>query len=288
MKKLVLSIATVCLLVTSCNQVQELSPKNDFNEEIVLFSEMNRSGFHLATSSFGNNITFIGQSELDFDRGELTMDVLKGLNGHYFEASESTIHKLANQYIGVSSLEKISDLRTSGTVDLSTFEFFSTTQLTMAQAFVDELLNSDDLKVAKSNAILFQQNVIASYLTEEDKLGLLALSISVVQFVEFAENGGIDEIENILAANLGIEGFPNGRFRRCAVNTRSVLAGGVVGFVSGAAVGCYAGAMAGTVAFPLVGTVTGCASAGMIAGAGGFISGVISGIASELITSCGR
>ena len=98
MKKFILPVVTVCFLVSSCNQVRESSPKNDFNQEIALLSEMNRSGFNLATSSFGKNITFISQSEVDFNRKQLVTDVLTGLNGHYFEASESTIHEFANRF----------------------------------------------------------------------------------------------------------------------------------------------------------------------------------------------
>jgi hypothetical protein len=67
-----------------------------------------------------------------------------------------------------------------------------------------------------------------------------------------------------------------------------VWAGGVVGGVVGAVFGATTGATGGTVVFPGLGTATGAVGGGVIGFATGFIGGVGTAIAGQLLTTCFR
>lgn len=201
--------------------------------------------------------------------------------------NQEVILNLSNNYNHLNLTNNPSKLRLGGFVDLSAFGVYSKNQLNLVQPFVDDLLEDEDISLARFRTTQFQSAVVSSSLSYDEKFQLLAFSTGVTSLIEFLESGGVDDIRRILAIELGIDGAFD-RVIGCSISTRSIFADGVVGLVGGAAGGCYAGATAGTVAFPLVGTVTGCVGAGVVGGAGGFISGVAYGIASQLLTSCFR
>lgn len=288
MKKLISSIFAVLILVSSCNQEQDLSPVTNFEKEISFLTEMNTSGLNLTVSNLGKNITPIGNNEITLNQRQLVKEMLTGLNGQYFNADEKSIMDFASKYGELRLPDQLANARTTGTVDLSTFEIYSEEQLALVQPFVNDLLNEENINEAKSKAISFQHSVINSTLTDDEKLQLLSVSTGVISFAEFVENGGIEEVQNILSEELGTEGSPNGRVMGCSVDMRDVWAGAVVGAGVGAVSGGYTGATAGTVAFPIVGTVTGAVSGAVVGGAFGFVSGALTSVAASLITSCGR
>jgi hypothetical protein len=235
MKKLISSIFAVLILVSSCNREQDLSPVNNFEKEISFLAEMNTSGLNLTVSNLGKNITPSGKNEITLNQRQLVKEVLSGLNGQYFNADEKTIMDFASNYGVLRLPDQLANARTTGTVDLSSFEIYSESQLDLVQPFINDLLNDDDYKIAKYKAITFQQAVIGSSLSEDEKIQLLAVSTGVVSFTEFVENGGIEEIQKILAEELGIDNS-NARLLGCSVDTRAVLAGAVVsGAIAGVA-----------------------------------------------------
>lgn len=287
MKKLFLSIFSLIIFVSSCEQNQDLVPTSNLEQEISLLQKMNSNGLNLAVSNLARNLKSNGRNEINLDQKELVMDVLTGMNGHYFDANQEVILNLSNNYSHLNLTYNPSNLRSGGFVDLSAFGVYSESQINLVQPFVDDLLNDEDISLGRSKTSEFQTAVVSSSLSYDEKFQLLAFSTGVTSLIEFLESGGVDDIRRILAIELGIVGAFD-RVTGCSISTRSIFADGVVGLVGGAAGGCYAGATAGTVAFPLVGTVTGCVGAGVVGGAGGFISGVAYGIASQLLTSCFR
>ncbi len=287
MKKLISSIFAVLILVSSCNQEQDLSPANNFEEEISFLTEMNTSGLNLTVSNLGKNITPIGNNEITLNQRQLVKEMLSGLNGQYFNADEKTIMDFATNYGELRLPDQLANVRTTGTVDLSTFEIYSEDQLALVQPFVDDLLNEEDLNATKSKAISFQQSVVSSTLSDDEKIQLLTLSTGVISFAEFVEDGGIDLIANELDITYS-SNSSNGRVQGCSVSSRNVLASAVVGLAGGAATGGYVGATAGTFTVPILGTAVGGVGGAVFGGAAGFVSGLISGVAAELLTSCGR
>ncbi|GIV36402.1 MAG: hypothetical protein KatS3mg032_0781 [Cyclobacteriaceae bacterium] len=284
MKKLISSIFAVLILVSSCNQEQDLSPVNNFEKEISFLTEMNKSGLNLTVSNLGKNITPIGNNEITLNQRQLVKGMLSGLNGQYFNADEKTIMDFSSNYGELRLPDHFANARKNGTVDLSTFEIYSEDQLALVQPFVDDLLNEEDLNATKSKAISFQQSVVSSTLSDDEKIQLLTLSTGVISFAEFVEDGGIDLIAN----ELDIIYSSNGRVQGCSVSSRNVLASAVVGLAGGAATGGYVGATAGTFTVPILGTAVGGVGGAVFGGAAGFVSGLISGVAAELLTSCGR
>jgi hypothetical protein len=287
MKKLLSSLFTLLIFLSSCEPKQDLTPINNLEAEISFLKEMNRVGLNLAVSHLAKFITQGERNEIRLNQRELVRGILSGLNGPFFQTNEKLILDLSNQS-GDSSLPSIQvNLRETGFVDLSTFGVYSEDQLNLVQPFVNDLLNNDDISLGKSRTIEFQLTIVNSSLSYDEKFQLLAFNAGVISLIEFLENGGVEDIRIILAQEIGFNGAFD-RLTGCSISTRSIFADGVVGLVGGAAGGCYAGATAGTVAFPLVGTVTGCVGAGVVGGAGGFLSGIAYGIASQLLTSCFR
>lgn len=168
------------------------------------------------------------------------------------------------------------------------------------QAYVISFNNSlsitNELSEMRAQASTFEQEILTSNLSGTDQQQLLELVAVVRGTADYLENGGVDEINAALAADLVKYGWlpaddpqvlhASAKTSRCRVNVRGVMAGAVVGFFAGGAQGGYIGATAGTVAFPVIGTVTGGVSGAAAGAAAGFFGGVISGVAAELLTSC--
>jgi hypothetical protein len=288
MKKYLFSAFVFLFTVSACNQSNEVTPTDNFSKEISQLKTMHKEGLYLASSAFKKNLTCNSSNDLVLDERGMVSDVLNGLNGSHFTASDDFVTSLSSNYSTKNLTSgSIANARQSiSTVSLN--QLYDESQLKLIQPFLDELLVTEDFTKAKNLASNFQSKVIASALVREEKIKLLSLSASVQALSEFIEEGGDDSIRQTLSQLNDTKGNPNARVAGCAVNWRSVWAGAVVGFVSGAVGDCYAGATAGTVAVPIVGTVTGCVSAGMASGAVGFAVGAASGIASELLTSCFR
>lgn len=182
---------------------------------------------------------------------------------------------------------KFPESRSPETVSLSSFDIYNDDQFLLVQPFVDKLLNTEDLDIAKRRAVLFQQEVINSALSDDEKIQLLSLSAGILGFAEFVENGGIDKIKDALGIQMVENGFPNSRFRGCSVSMRSVWLGAVVGLGVGAVLGAKVGCAGGLVAGP-IGAAGGCVGGGVMGGASGFISGALMTAGAELLGSCFR
>ncbi|HSI78101.1 MAG TPA: hypothetical protein VK957_19545, partial [Lunatimonas sp.] len=150
----------------------------------------------------------------------------------------------------------------------------------------DGLLNTEDMEIAKADAVSFQQQVISSS-SDEEKMQLLTLSSGVLGFAHFVENGGIEMIRESLGVHLNKSRIPNNRFGNCSVSMRNVwlgaVVGGGVGAIGGAKVGCAGGLVGG----PL-GAAGGCVGGAVMGGASGFISGALMTAGAELLGSCFR
>ena len=121
MKKLLSSLFTLLIFLSSCEPKQDLTPINNLEAEISFLKEMNRVGLNLAVSDLAKFITQGERNEIRLNQRELVRGILSGLNGPFFQTNEKLILDLSNQY-GDSSLPSIQvNLRETGFVDLSTF-----------------------------------------------------------------------------------------------------------------------------------------------------------------------
>lgn len=275
-------------MFSSCNEVQELSPNRNFEKETELFSKMTTAGFDLATSSLASNLSSTGKSEMTLNQRQLVKDILNGMNGQFLETNEEAIGEVSGNYGDIRLSGQFVNGKTMSTVDLGSLGHYSDSQIALAQPFVDKLLSTEDVNSYRFDAISFQESVVASSLTDDEKLELLVLSTSVVAFANFLENGGIERIQAIIANELEANGIPNGKTMGCSIDTRGVLADAVVGLVAGATYGGYVGATTGTFTIPGILTVAGGVAGAAAGGAFGFVTGALEGIASNLLQTCGR
>ncbi|EIM78094.1 hypothetical protein A3SI_04807 [Nitritalea halalkaliphila LW7] len=221
---------------------------------------------------------------LSLNQRDLLNDIMSGCNERYLYANNIPLMDMTSSLVEVSFPDHLTNLRTSAAIDLSTFEIYSEDQLLLVQPFIEDLLSEEGLNLAKSKAVSFQQSIINSSLSYDEKIQLLTLCTGIITAAEFVEKGGIDLVAN----ELGRTYFPNGRIQSCSVSSRNVLASAVIGLAGGAATGGYAGASVGTFTVPVLGTVAGGVGGAVFGGAAGFVSGLVSGVAGELLTSCGR
>lgn len=287
MKKLTLFIFALFILVSACQPDNEIKPSNTFENELEVLYELNHSGFNFATISFDKNLTIQDKFDIGLNKNQFVNDILRGLNDQFFMAGESVINEIASQYGEIKLSHRFPENQSIVKVDLSQFNIYSDDQLKLVQPFVDRLLNTEDMEIAKSNAVSFQHTVINSPLSDDEKMELLTLSSGVLGFTEFVENGGIENIQNALVVHLNKNGIPNNRFRNCSVSMRHVwlgaVVGGGVGAIGGAKVGCAGGLVGG----PL-GAAGGCVGGAVMGGASGFISGALMTAGAELLGSCFR
>ena len=274
-------------MVSACQPENEIKPSNTFEKELEVLSELNHTGFTFAANNFSQNLTIQGDFHIGLNQNQFVNDILRGLNDQFFLANESAINEISSQYGEIKLSDRFVDSQSIENVDLSLFGIYSEDQLKLAQPFVDGLLNTEDMEIAKADAVSFQQQVISSSLSDEEKMQLLTLSSGVLGFTEFVENGGIEKIHNALGFNMNENGIPNNRIRNCSVDTRSVLAGAVVSGAIGGVLGFKSGCAGGMVGGH-IGAASGCVGGAVMGFASGFMWGVVGGTAASLLTTCFR
>ena len=302
MKNHILSLALMLLFTFStwsCAHddlsISEVSPERHL--ELMPFTEqiktMGQASFQLGQVAFTSNEVFIrNDSGSFFNKRKFAEELIIGMNNRYYQFHAERLQNLIKNFqvtqIGKYAPQKI----TSGRIEVSSFGYFSHSQVELMQPFVDKILEEKNLESIHLNAVNYLRDVENSDLTFEEKLELITLGANVLSFIEFVQEGGIEDIERMIRSTEDSihqsSSSTNRKVLDCSVSARNVLAGAVVGFGIGAAQGCITGGTGGTVVFPVVGTVTGCVGVGMVGGAVGFVSGVFAGIATELLLTCGR
>lgn len=278
---------TFLLFIISCKEIESIPPMEysideDYAHEIQQLENFYLTGLDLVVERLDKKLPTSQFVNSNFEE-KLFMDILNGLNEEIFYFSEDQINNYSIRMQNLLISKNKPDARTEQP-RLNDAGIFNTRQISMSNKFVEQLLQTDDPYSAKKIANSFQNEILESSLNYEEKISLLSLSTGTRAVSDFIINDGIGKVRDKINGGERDENQVYG----CSINMRNVWADAVVGFAGGAVAGCYAGATAGTVAFPLLGTVTGCASAGMVGGAGGFISGASYSIVSGLLLSCFR
>jgi len=287
MKRITSFIIVAFILTSSCYQEKEISPSKMFEDELAILTELNQTGFNFAIVNFDQNLTLNGYFDIGLNQNQMVNDILKALNNQFFVANESVINEISNEFGEIRLSNHFMDAQSTDIVYRSLVDIYSDDQIRLLRPFVDKLLNTEDIEDAKTNAISFQQQIIKSFLTDDEKIQLLTMSSGVLGFVEFVDNGGIEKIRDALGIHLNEHGFPNSRSRGCSVSMRNVWLGAVIGGGAGALGGAKVGCAGGMVGGP-IGAAGGCVGGAVMGGASGFISGALMATASELLGSCFR
>lgn len=288
MKKYLLSTAVFLFTVSACTQSSEVTPTDNFSKEIVLLKTMHKEGLYLASSAFEKNINLNSTNELVLNEKGIVDDVLAGLRGSYFTASDNFVTSLSSNF-GTKNLSITGNANARQNISNANLsQLYNENQLKLANPFLDQLLTTDDFAEVKRLAVDFQNKVIASDLVREDKIQLLSLSTSVEALADFLVEGGDESIRQVLSQLKSTQGSPNSRVVGCSVNWRNVALAGVTGATYMGIKGAIAGCTGGTVTLPGIGTVTGCVGGAVFGGALGFTEGVSLGIIAELLGSCFR
>lgn len=286
--KLVLIVLFLSLLTFSCDKPfeKEAAYTNSFSKEISVLKSLHKAGLGLASDKLNSSLSLNTSGNIVLNEKNLLSDVLGSLNGSHFSASNSDINSYLFNF-GSKNLSSKSRIDVQfEKIDIQ--RFYNENQRNLAEPFVKEILNTEDFSKAKILADNFQDKILSSKLSHDEKVSLLSLSTSFQVLSEFINEGGDEKIRAVLNNVSKRKEAPNARVAGCSVNARSVLSGAVIGFFGGGAAGAMAGCAGGTVALPLVGTAAGCVGGAVFGAAGGFVGGVVSGIASELMTSCAR
>lgn len=160
-------------------------------------------------------------------------------------------------------------------------------QVTVADQFITNMLEVDDLSEVGRIVRNFNIQVLNSSFTQEEKDELLLLYSAALNLGNFFMNNGIDIINQEMVNTFGDPTSPSfgGRIQGCSVSTKSVWVSAVYGLTTGAVWGAYTGATAGTVASP-IGTVSGAVSGAVVGGATGFVTASIASVVTQLWETC--
>ncbi|WP_448518529.1 hypothetical protein [Rhodoflexus sp.] len=138
---------------------------------------------------------------------------------------------------------------------------------------------------ARKLTLNFQEKVVVSTLTREEKIKLLSVSTSILALIEFLEEGGYERIAHIVSQVKYGADIPTARVEGCSVNwgdvAASAVAGGLIGGYLGAKTGCTGGMVAGP-----IGAASGCVGGAVMGFASGFTYSAIGGIAASLYRTC--
>lgn len=277
----------ICFFFISCNEIDsnvpmEFNVNQNLDQEIQQMKNFYNNGLDLVVDRLGKDpYTHVQNSDLNVET--IVTDILQVFNDNIYSMKdvENENYSLAMQKLFSS---KNSPSSRTSLPNLNGESIFNAKQMDVASPFIHDLLEVDNPYTARNISISFEKEILNSSLNYEEKISLLSLSSGTHVVSDFIINDGINKIRDKIYTGQN----PDFQTTGCSINMRSVMADAVVGFAGGALAGCYAGATAGTVAFPIVGTVTGCVSAGMVGGAGGFLTGATYSIASGLLLTCFR
>jgi predicted transglutaminase-like protease len=97
MKKLFTLVLLLLIIVSSCNQDQDLSPSNNLDLEIGILNDFAKQNISLTTYNLGKNV-FVDEKKVKLDKKNLAKDVLSNLNGKFFSVDQKTISEIASSF----------------------------------------------------------------------------------------------------------------------------------------------------------------------------------------------
>ena len=277
-------IFSLIILMSSCSQ-HEIPENSIPNYDLIIqgLEDMHTSNLNFAFENLN--------SVLSKQKKSLILDENKLSKSAFLENSISFFNDqlfINDSYFEMFEESRIIDEELNSRVlnfDLTYYSGFNQAQKSIAQPFVNNILNNVfNSYQANSYVTNFNNQVINSTLSEEEKLELLSLSSATSSLGVFIDNNGVQLMSNFIQT-LGYEPY---RLQGCSVSFRNVWTSGVVGFFGGGISGGVIGCGGGTVVLPGVGTVTGCVGGAVFGATYGFVSGSVAGVASELISTCFR
>lgn len=254
MKKLAFSIFLLTLLFACQNdQVESLKSKPNYSEITANLNKVYSNTFQVALKS---NLKDVHAASFKYLISEFQITNLK-----------LDPNKL---------IRENSNARANETADLD-LSYLTLDQQVIAQPFLNNVLSMDsESELSKIDLLVneFNQDVITSTLSEEQKLQLLSISSTV--------NAGVQIIADTIETH-ELKNIAGGRTNATRWDVRGALRSGVIGLGIGAIGGGKVGCAGGTVVFPGLGTATGCVGGAVIGGAVGFISGVAGSLLQDFI-----
>lgn len=276
-----LGAALLLLLGTSCN---------DNETDIGQVTEPDFQNFfertQAANLNFYNSLDLPKSSDADF--GKVGFSSLnESLNDQFYTSYQSFGLEFNRDLLNSIDFENVSNARTSSEIteqikeiDNDLGEAFYVEMTAINEVVLENADQLDQLHVEDFVADVMQNE----QLSDDEKTMLTSYLSSLASSLTFLENGGIEQIQNLLDES----GYTSGRTNGCKVSVRDVLISGVYGLGIGAVRGAIVGGTAGTFTVPVLGTATGAVGGAVFGGAVGFLGGVIGGVVTQLASTCTR
>ncbi len=270
MKKLLLLLFS--LIAFSCND-QLTFNSVDFSEVVNTLNKTYTAAFDVAISSKPENVYSNTYELIDRELANVKLDPNK------------IRQQPQAEIVGAFHTTQI----TSANLNLS---FLNQNQKTILIPMLDKILSLSDIALADEIIIKFNDQVIISSFTTEEKFQLLSISSGVKASIniisEAVSKYGVKLIGTPIVSDEGGDSNNSGGSPASdtgGINVPGALQAGVLGLVTGAISGGYAGGTGGTVVFPIVGTITGAVGGAVVGGAIGFIGGVSMSIVQDILFS---
>jgi len=297
MKKILLSIS-MFMMIVSCNKTNELiDVKSNEKEYENLSKDLNKKFSSIFSPE---NINIVKVIDKNKDYSLVNIEINKNSNivsevliKNYFTNLNSVQERVSIKEIYKNDLSS-SRINSDG-IDsyISNLNQYSEEYRQEIKSFIVNVENSEIENISTvindfNNKIYESTNI-----SDEEKIQLIAFSALTNSFSTFVKDGGLDETQNSIMEESGLNYAPgstsNARVAaKCTVKWKDAFRSGVEGFFAGAIRGAYVGATVGTVSIPLpgAGTVTGAVSGAVVMGAAGFVGGVGGAVAKQVIWDC--
>lgn len=245
MKKFIFSIFLISLLFACQNdQVESLKSKPNYLEITANLNKAYGNTFQVALKSKNSLNAIKDYLKTEVYNGNINFDAIQ------FENRAGAARAKVNEEIDIS--------------------FLTAGQQLLAEPFLKSILSLDSLDNPSQAELIiqeFNQEVISSSLTEEEKYQLISIGSSIYAGVQIVAKIS-EAISNQELKNSG------GRVAGIRWSTKDALRAGVQGLAAGGLSGLYVGCTGGTVALPGFGTAAGCVGGAVFGAAYGFVGGI--------------
>ncbi len=297
-------IISLFFTFTNCEEIES----TDSNEKLEDFYKKMQEATYSTMQMTRNNIEFSTNGSLNYEsiRSGINENLLTELGQNQFVIQQYNLKQTSNGR--VSEINPIDAINSASDV-YSKIQIDFISQLYSDGESIKSIYELEAIVLKAKDEVLYSTNF-----SQEEQIELLSLIATIESFYHYSLS---DDIKLFAQEVLSHDSNSNGRLSNdgscvwydfecvaergnnspyaidaggggCHVDWRNVWGSAVVSFFGAGATGAYIGCTGGTVVLPVFGTITGCVGGAVFGATGGFVTGALYGVASELLTSCGR
>ncbi|WP_448518530.1 hypothetical protein [Rhodoflexus sp.] len=138
MKKYLFSLLASLLIISACNQSNEIAPQQDFAKEIMHMKTSYKKGLVTAASALKSNLILNPSNELLINEKGIVGDVLNEMRNSYFVASDEFVTSFSSSF-GIRTLSAYSDSKVPQFVNSTSLsQLYNEQQMKLVKPFFEK------------------------------------------------------------------------------------------------------------------------------------------------------